>query len=139
MQIPFEIALGWRYTRAGRAMRRNGFISFISGASMLGIALGVAALIIVLSVMNGFQKEVPSDVATLIRFDNAVYSLSVTSSDADILAATIPFNASSFEAFLVEKYPPICCLSLFSISFQVRLFHTFGKLVQLYIIRVKFV
>jgi hypothetical protein len=40
---------------------------------------------------------------------------------------------------LVEKYPPICCLSLFSISFQVRLFHTFGKLVQLYIIRVKFV
>ncbi len=58
MQIPFEIALGWRYTRAGRAMRRNGFISFISGASMLGIALGVAALIIVLSVMNGFQKEV---------------------------------------------------------------------------------
>ena len=38
--------------------RRNGFISFISGVSMLGIALGVAALIIVLSVMNGFQKEV---------------------------------------------------------------------------------
>ncbi|QEA13495.1 lipoprotein-releasing ABC transporter permease subunit [Comamonas flocculans] len=58
MQIPFELALGWRYTRAGRATRRNGFISFISGVSMLGIALGVAALIIVLSVMNGFQKEV---------------------------------------------------------------------------------
>jgi lipoprotein-releasing system permease protein len=56
--IPFELALGWRYTRAGRATRRNGFISFISGVSMLGIALGVAALIIVLSVMNGFQKEV---------------------------------------------------------------------------------
>ncbi|MDD2608871.1 MAG: lipoprotein-releasing ABC transporter permease subunit [Giesbergeria sp.] len=58
MQIPYELALGWRYTRAGRATRRNGFISFISGVSMLGIALGVAALIIVLSVMNGFQKEV---------------------------------------------------------------------------------
>jgi lipoprotein-releasing system permease protein len=58
MQIPFELILGWRYTRAGRATRRNGFISFISGVSMLGIALGVAALIIVLSVMNGFQKEV---------------------------------------------------------------------------------
>ncbi len=54
----YELALGWRYTRAGRATRRNGFISFISGVSMLGIALGVAALIIVLSVMNGFQKEV---------------------------------------------------------------------------------
>lgn len=56
--IPYELVLGWRYTRAGRATRRNGFISFISGVSMLGIALGVAALIIVLSVMNGFQKEV---------------------------------------------------------------------------------
>jgi lipoprotein-releasing system permease protein len=58
MQLPFELVLGWRYTRAGRASQRNGFISFISGVSMLGIALGVAALIIVLSVMNGFQKEV---------------------------------------------------------------------------------
>ena len=58
MQTPYELILGWRYTRAGRSTRRNGFISFISGVSMLGIALGVAALIIVLSVMNGFQKEV---------------------------------------------------------------------------------
>ncbi len=58
MNLPYELSLGWRYTRAGRATRRNGFISFISGVSMLGIALGVAALIIVLSVMNGFQKEV---------------------------------------------------------------------------------
>jgi lipoprotein-releasing system permease protein len=57
-QIPYELLIGWRYTRAGRSTRRNGFISFISGVSMLGIALGVAALIIVLSVMNGFQKEV---------------------------------------------------------------------------------
>ena len=56
--IPYELLIGWRYTRAGRSSRRNGFISFISGVSMLGIALGVAALIIVLSVMNGFQKEV---------------------------------------------------------------------------------
>ncbi len=58
MNLPFEWQIGWRYTRAGRAGRRNGFISFISGVSMLGIGLGVAALIIVLSVMNGFQKEV---------------------------------------------------------------------------------
>ncbi|MES2529703.1 MAG: lipoprotein-releasing ABC transporter permease subunit [Pseudomonadota bacterium] len=58
MRLPYELQLGWRYTRAGRATRRNGFISFISGVSMLGIGLGVAALIIVLSVMNGFQKEV---------------------------------------------------------------------------------
>ncbi|MEY3886477.1 MAG: Lipoprotein-releasing system transrane protein LolC [Pseudomonadota bacterium] len=58
LEIPYELVLGWRYTRAGRATRRNGFISFISGVSMLGIGLGVAALVIVLSVMNGFQKEV---------------------------------------------------------------------------------
>ena len=58
LTFPYELRIGWRYTRAGRTTRRNGFISFISGVSMLGIALGVAALIIVLSVMNGFQKEV---------------------------------------------------------------------------------
>jgi lipoprotein-releasing system permease protein len=58
MNLPFEWRVGWRYTRASRSTRRNGFISFISGVSVLGIALGVAALIIVLSVMNGFQKEV---------------------------------------------------------------------------------
>jgi lipoprotein-releasing system permease protein len=58
MSMPYEWQVGWRYTRAGRAGRRNGFISFISFVSVIGIALGVAALIIVLSVMNGFQKEV---------------------------------------------------------------------------------
>ncbi len=66
MKWPYEIEIGWRYTRAGRAGRRNGFISFISGVSMLGIALGVAALIIVLSVMNGFQKEVRDRMLSVI-------------------------------------------------------------------------
>ncbi|WP_432720345.1 lipoprotein-releasing ABC transporter permease subunit [Jeongeupia wiesaeckerbachi] len=51
----YELLIGLRYTRA---KRRNGFISFISLVSILGITLGVAALIIVLSVMNGFQEEV---------------------------------------------------------------------------------
>ncbi|TAN50767.1 MAG: lipoprotein-releasing ABC transporter permease subunit [Betaproteobacteria bacterium] len=50
----YELLVGLRYTRA---KRRNHFISFISLTSMAGIALGVAALIVVLSVMNGFQKE----------------------------------------------------------------------------------
>ena len=59
MNIPYEVIIGLRYTRAGRRVRRrNAFISFISGASMAGIALGVMALIVVLSVMNGFQHEV---------------------------------------------------------------------------------
>ena len=66
MNLPYELRVGWRYTRAGRAGRRNGFISFISGVSMLGIALGVAALIIVLSVMNGFQKEVRDRMLSVI-------------------------------------------------------------------------
>ncbi|MBM3351345.1 MAG: lipoprotein-releasing ABC transporter permease subunit [Betaproteobacteria bacterium] len=52
--LPYELFVGWRYARA---KRKNHFISFISLTSMIGIALGVAALIIVLSVMNGFQKE----------------------------------------------------------------------------------
>ncbi len=51
---PIELFIGLRYTRA---KRRNHFISFISLTSMLGIALGVTALITVLSVMNGFEKE----------------------------------------------------------------------------------
>jgi lipoprotein-releasing system permease protein len=53
-KLPYELFIGLRYTRA---KRRNHFISFISLTSMLGIALGVAALITVLSVMNGFQNE----------------------------------------------------------------------------------
>ncbi len=51
---PLALSIGLRYTRA---KRRNHFISFISGVSMLGITLGVAALITVISVMNGFEKE----------------------------------------------------------------------------------
>jgi lipoprotein-releasing system permease protein len=52
---PFELFVGLRYTRA---KRRTHFISFISLVSMLGIALGIAALITVMSVMNGFEKEI---------------------------------------------------------------------------------
>ena len=56
-KLPFELFVGLRYTRA---KRKNHFISFISLTSMVGIALGVAALIVVLSVMNGFQAELRS-------------------------------------------------------------------------------
>ncbi len=56
--VNYEIFIGLRYTRARKGNGgRNPFLSFISLTSMLGIALGVAALIVVLSVMNGFQEE----------------------------------------------------------------------------------
>ena len=57
MHHPLELWIGLRYTRA---KRRNHFISFISLVSMLGIAVGVMALIVVLSVMNGFERELRS-------------------------------------------------------------------------------
>src|SRR5437764_14020228 len=53
--MPYELLVGLRYLRA---RRRNRFISINSAVSMIGIAVGVWALIVVLSVMNGFQKEV---------------------------------------------------------------------------------
>lgn len=54
---PLSIFIGLRYTRA---KRRNHFISFISAASMLGIVIGIMALITVLSVMNGFDQQMRS-------------------------------------------------------------------------------
>ncbi len=60
---PVELFVGLRYTRA---KRRNHFISFISLSSMMGIALGVTALITVLSVMNGFEKEVRERILDMV-------------------------------------------------------------------------
>ena len=73
---PLSIAIGLRYTGA---KRRNHFISFISLVSMLGIALGVWALIVVISVMNGFELELRSRIlgmvshATISAFGKPVY------------------------------------------------------------------
>lgn len=60
---PYEIFIGLRYTRA---KRRNHFISFISLVSMAGIALGVMALITVISVMNGFEQELRSRILGMV-------------------------------------------------------------------------
>ena len=60
---PLALFVGLRYTRA---KRRNHFISFISFSSTAGIALGVAALITVLSVMNGFEKEVRERILDMV-------------------------------------------------------------------------
>ncbi len=63
MYLPLELFVGLRYTRA---KRRNGFISLISFISILCIILGVMTLIIVLSVMNGFEKEVRDRILNMI-------------------------------------------------------------------------
>ncbi|MEF8700004.1 MAG: lipoprotein-releasing ABC transporter permease subunit [Candidatus Accumulibacter sp. UW26] len=63
MPLPYELLIGLRYTRA---KKHNHFISFISLISMFGIALGVAALIVVLSVMNGFQTELRSRILAVV-------------------------------------------------------------------------
>ncbi|MFZ5525387.1 MAG: lipoprotein-releasing ABC transporter permease subunit [Pseudomonadota bacterium] len=87
MKLPYEWRIGWRYTRAGRSARRNGFISFISGVSVIGIALGVAALIIVLSVMNGFQKEVRDRMLSVVSHVELFDSRGAPLSDWQALAA----------------------------------------------------
>ncbi|MEE8338769.1 MAG: lipoprotein-releasing ABC transporter permease subunit [Xanthomonadales bacterium] len=75
MYKPLEVFIGLRYLRA---KRRNHFISFISLISMLGIALGVTTLITVISVMNGFEKELRSRIlgaiahATIQPMDGAL-------------------------------------------------------------------
>ncbi len=60
---PLSLAIGLRYLRA---KRRNGFISFISMASILGILIGVMALITTISVMNGFQEELRNRILGMV-------------------------------------------------------------------------
>ncbi len=86
---PYEWQLGWRYTRAGRASGRNGFISFISAVSMLGIGLGVAALIIVLSVMNGFQKEVRDRMLSVVSHVEVYGAFGAPLADAQATTAAV--------------------------------------------------
>ena len=94
---PYELFIGFRYTRA---KRRNHFISFISLISMLGIALGVAALIVVLSVMNGFQDELRSRILGVVAhieitgFDNTLANWQQVAAQSSKLAevkASAPF------------------------------------------------
>ena len=88
--LPFEWLVGLRYTRAGKRSARNSFISFISLISMAGIALGVAALIVVLSVMNGFQKEVRDRMLSVLAH--------IEVSDAN--GALLDWQQTAREAFL---------------------------------------
>jgi lipoprotein-releasing system permease protein len=62
MNSRYELFIGRRYLRSGRS---NRFISFISTISMVGVAIGVAVLIVVLSVMNGFEQELRGRILSL--------------------------------------------------------------------------
>jgi lipoprotein-releasing system permease protein len=59
--VPYELTIGRRYLRS----TGNRFLSFISLISMLGVAIGVAVLIVVLSVMNGFEQELRSRILSV--------------------------------------------------------------------------
>jgi lipoprotein-releasing system permease protein len=85
---PYEIAVGFRYTRARRGSGRNSFISFIALMSMAGIALGVAALIVVLSVMNGFQQELRNRILSVASHIE-IRGLPVLADDADVAKAAL--------------------------------------------------
>ena len=63
MNLPFSIFVGLRYIRA---KRRNQFLSFISLIALMGMTMGVVALIVVLSVMNGFEAELRGRVLSLV-------------------------------------------------------------------------
>ena len=66
MTTPYEWLIGLRYIRAGRRSGRNSYISFMSLVSIAGVGLGVAALIVVLSVMNGFQRDVGARMISIL-------------------------------------------------------------------------
>ncbi len=103
---PLWLFIGLRYTRA---KRRNHFISFISLMSMLGIALGVLVLITVLSVMNGFDREIKSRVFTMVP------PLTVSS------LANFVTNWQEVETML-KKYPDIINVAPF-VSAEVLITH----------------
>lgn len=66
MAFPYEWQIGLRYLRAGRRSGANSFVSFMSLVSIAGVGLGVAALIVVLSIMNGFQRDVGARMISIL-------------------------------------------------------------------------
>ena len=78
----YEVIIGLRFIRASK---KNKFLSFISILSTLGIALGVATLIIVLSVMNGFQKEVRDKMLSVLSHIEVFSQSSGTDVSKDIM------------------------------------------------------
>ncbi len=94
-KLPYEWVIGLRYTFSGRSGRRDGFVSFISGMSVISIAVGVMALTVVLSVMNGFQKDVRDKMLAVIPHLE-VYSLKGPVNDWQTLAQDVKNRTDQF-------------------------------------------
>ena len=111
----YEVWIGLRYTRPKkRDAGRNHFISFISLISVLGIALGVAALIVVLSVMNGFQKELRT------RILGVASHIQVAARDGDLADwASVATQAAQHPRVLAAA-PYIAAQGMLAIDQQVR-------------------
>jgi len=100
MFSPFERMVAWRYLRSKKA---EGFVSVIAGFSFAGIMLGVATLIIVMSVMNGFRQELFSRILGINGHMN-VYSLQGPLYDYDYLASKIrPINGIEGVTPIIES------------------------------------
>ena len=99
--MKYELLIGRRYLRASRG---NRFISFISTISMAGIAIGVAVLIVVLSVMNGFEREVRVRILSLTSHAS-ISALSLRLGDWQDTAARVRDNPSVLAAapFIEEQ------------------------------------
>lgn len=99
MFSPFERMVAWRYLRSRKA---EGFVSVIAGFSFAGIMLGVATLIIVMSVMNGFRAELFDRILGLNGHMN-VYSLDGPLTDYDYLKSRIlPLNGIDAVTPIIE-------------------------------------
>jgi lipoprotein-releasing system permease protein len=92
--MKYELLIGRRYLRASRG---NRFVSFISTISMAGVAIGVAVLIVVLSVMNGFEREVRQRILSLTSHAS-ISALSFRLSDWQDAAARVRSNPSVLAA-----------------------------------------
>ncbi len=97
MNLPYEWLIGTRYLRSAH---RSGFVSFVASMSVIGLALGVAVLIVVLSVLNGFERELRSRMlavtshATITGVDGHIAGWREAQRDAALdpqVVAVVPF------------------------------------------------
>ena len=96
------IFIGLRYLRS---KRREKFVSFVSGFSLCAMALGVAALIIVLSVMNGFDQEIKSRLLKVVPHVSVVKSDGFSSDQLKNIKATIINDTEVYDLIpLVESF-----------------------------------